>query len=215
MGKTAREKGSHFFEWEFKRKDGKKFFAAVLLTGMELDNEIFLQSTIRDITEKKMTEESLKKFKTISDNQTIGNAIADSNLNLVYHNKAFAEMHGYKDGEMIGRNLSEFLPEEELRKKNRINRVSVWLEKNKGCYYDEVWHAKKRGGIFPTLTNVSEIRNEKGEPLFWATSVIEISKRKKAEEALQKREKELKLKAASLVKSNTALEVLLREKGGR
>jgi len=61
MNKIAQEKGSHFFEWKHKRKEGKEFFATVLLTKMELDNEIILQATVRDITENKLAEEALKK----------------------------------------------------------------------------------------------------------------------------------------------------------
>ena len=212
MVNVAQEKGSHFFEWKHKRKDGREFFTTVLLTKMELGNEIVLQATVRDITENKLTEESLNKFKTIADTQTIGNAITDIEGNLIYLNKAFAEMHGYKDKELIGKNLSIFYPEEQMKKLNQENRLNEWLVKKDRYHNEEVWHVKNDGSVFPTLMNVAVIKNEGGEPLFLATSVIDISKRKEAEEALKKREKELENKTNSLEKTNTALEVLLKKR---
>jgi PAS domain S-box-containing protein len=59
--KIALKKGSHFFEWKHKRKNGKEFFTTVSLVKVEFEKKIILQGVIRDITENKLTEESLKK----------------------------------------------------------------------------------------------------------------------------------------------------------
>jgi len=59
---TAIEKGSHRFEWMHKRNDtGETFTADVLFTAMELDGNPVLQAVIRDITEQKRAEETLRK----------------------------------------------------------------------------------------------------------------------------------------------------------
>lgn len=59
---TIRE-GSHFFEWEHQRLDGKSFAADVLLTRMEDGEELFLLATVRDITERKRIEAALNQEK--------------------------------------------------------------------------------------------------------------------------------------------------------
>lgn len=59
MMRLAIEKGSHFFEWMHKRMDGTKFFADVLLTGMEASGKKLLQATVRDITDRKLAEEAI------------------------------------------------------------------------------------------------------------------------------------------------------------
>jgi PAS domain S-box-containing protein len=61
MINTAMEKGSHFFEWVHKRKDGTEFDATVLLTRIELKGEKVLQATVRDITERKKAEKEMKE----------------------------------------------------------------------------------------------------------------------------------------------------------
>lgn len=59
----AFERGSYFFEWIHKRVDtGKEFHTEVLLNRMELDGRQILQGTIRDITERKITENEKEKL---------------------------------------------------------------------------------------------------------------------------------------------------------
>ncbi|MBM3132027.1 MAG: GAF domain-containing protein [Chloroflexi bacterium] len=60
MIEKAMRKGSNFFQWTHKKKDGKEFPATVLLTRVELDNRAFLQATVRDITEFKQAQAALQ-----------------------------------------------------------------------------------------------------------------------------------------------------------
>jgi len=60
----AMENGSNRFEWVHKRADnGNTFDAEVLLNGMRLDGKMVLQSTVRDITERKKAEVELRQAK--------------------------------------------------------------------------------------------------------------------------------------------------------
>ncbi len=59
----AMEQGSHFFEWRHRKADGNEFPATVLLTRMELQGRIYLQATVRDITEEKQAAEALRSAK--------------------------------------------------------------------------------------------------------------------------------------------------------
>lgn len=71
MMETAVKKGSHSFEWKYRRIDGTEFFAAVLLTGMKLKGKKVLQATIHDITARKETNEKLlqssERYQRITD----------------------------------------------------------------------------------------------------------------------------------------------------
>ena len=59
---TAMREGSHFFEWEHQRLDGRRFAADVLLARMEVGGEVFLQATVRDISERKQAEEKINNL---------------------------------------------------------------------------------------------------------------------------------------------------------
>ncbi len=59
---TAMREGSCSFEWEHRRLNGQPFSADVLLTRMALGNELFVLATVRDITERKRTENKLGEY---------------------------------------------------------------------------------------------------------------------------------------------------------
>ena len=57
--------GSHFFEWTHKRIDGEEFPATVLMTRMEQAGKVFVQGTVRDISEQKRAEEALRESESL------------------------------------------------------------------------------------------------------------------------------------------------------
>ena len=57
----AMSEGTHFFEWQHKKLDGQVFPADVLLTRIDFGNEVLLLATVRDVTERKLTEGALRK----------------------------------------------------------------------------------------------------------------------------------------------------------
>ena len=61
MMRMAMEKGSNFFEWVHRRMNGEEFYATVILTRMELNGYAALQATVRDITERILSEKQLAK----------------------------------------------------------------------------------------------------------------------------------------------------------
>lgn len=53
---AALREGSRLFEWTHLRLDGRPFLADVLLTRMEVGEEVFLQATVRDLSERRLEE---------------------------------------------------------------------------------------------------------------------------------------------------------------
>jgi PAS domain S-box-containing protein len=76
MIEIAMREGSHFFDWTHMRIAGEEFSATVLLTRMEHAGNVFLQATVRDISEQKRAEETLReseeRFRFIFDNAVDG-----------------------------------------------------------------------------------------------------------------------------------------------
>ena len=58
---TAMREGKNLFEWEHQRLDGSPFPADVLLTRVDLGDDVFLQATVRDITERNQAQEALRE----------------------------------------------------------------------------------------------------------------------------------------------------------
>ena len=64
---TAMAEGSHFFDWTHKTLAGVDFAATVLLTRVELNDEVFLQATVRDVTELRRAEAAQRERQSLQD----------------------------------------------------------------------------------------------------------------------------------------------------
>jgi diguanylate cyclase (GGDEF)-like protein/PAS domain S-box-containing protein len=62
MLETALRGGTHFFEWMHTRIDGTQFPADVLLTRVARGERVLMYGTIRDITERKQTDERIARM---------------------------------------------------------------------------------------------------------------------------------------------------------
>lgn len=58
--KAVEEQKPVLFEWQHQRKNGEPFLAEVILTAYPIREEMVIQSTIRDITQRKKTEADIK-----------------------------------------------------------------------------------------------------------------------------------------------------------
>ncbi len=138
-----------------------------------------------DITERMRAEKEIKKFKAISDKAGYGVGIIDLKGYLLYLNETFSQIHGYTVDELLGKHVSILHTEEQLKNVDRLNEQLV----QEGSYVaEEVWHKRKDGNIFLTQMNGTLINDEKGQPLFMAATIIDITERKRAEEALRESE---------------------------
>lgn len=63
MIEIAMREGSHYFEWQHRRIDGRTFPATVLLARMELGGRLLLQATVRDVTTEKRAAEAMQAAK--------------------------------------------------------------------------------------------------------------------------------------------------------
>ncbi len=59
---TALAKGSNFFEWVHKKTDGTTFSAELRISSLELGGKKVLQALVRDITERKKSENRIRKL---------------------------------------------------------------------------------------------------------------------------------------------------------
>ena len=112
MIKNAYEKGVNRFEWEHKRLGGENFPAEVLLSAFYYGDEMVLQSTVQDITERKAANEKIKrseeKYRSLVENSPEIILITDENQNIEFVN--FASQR-HEQTEIIGNSLYSFVNE--------------------------------------------------------------------------------------------------------
>ncbi|MCC5813388.1 MAG: PAS domain S-box protein [Leptospira sp.] len=118
------------------------------------------------------SEADLNRFKYIADNALYGKAITDLNGNIVYINKFFAQIHGYEQYELLGKNLSIFHNEKQMR----IVGMQLRNLMEEGQFESlEIWHTHKSGKEFPMLMTGLLIHDDYGKPEYLAATAIDIT----------------------------------------
>ena len=138
-------------------------------------------NTTQNVLQTKLTlVEEQYKFLAMSVQQSSeGMAYADLDGNLIFVNKAWCKMHGYKsDKELLGRNLEIF-----HNKKQILNEVIPFnaIVINSGTNSGEVGHITKNGKVFPTLMTTNILKDASGNPFALAGIAKDITERKQAE----------------------------------
>ena len=103
----AMREGSYFLEWTYKTLSGEEFPATVLLTRVDLEDQTFLQATVRDISKQKEAEKQLRESKerteAILRSIQSGVFVIDAESHVIIEaNPAALAMLGAERNEVIG-----------------------------------------------------------------------------------------------------------------
>jgi len=176
--KAAVEEGPQFFEWSQKRLDGTAFIAEMSLNKIEFENRVMYQIIVRDITERRKTEEYIKKYAEVFQKTKMGIALFDHKLQTIQMlNPALAEMHGYTVEELLNKPLSLLFSQES---KHQVPYALNMLNEQ-DHYVLEFESECKDGSTFPSQVNISLVKDTEGKPLFAIINIQNISQRKNAE----------------------------------
>jgi len=160
-------------ETEFVTKDGSRRTIHYAGDFVRLNNiPRFLVAMNIDITDHKSVSEEYRQFKIISEQANTGIAIADLNGNILYLNNYFADIHGYKANDLIGKNLSLFHTPRQLKSVIRINQRLLEDSEYRSL---KVWHVHKNGTEFPMLMNGVIINDNEGKPVCLAATAVDIT----------------------------------------
>jgi len=133
-------------------------------------------------------------------------AFTDTQGSLTYVNKSFLKMWGYDDNkEVIGRPAFEFW--QDRKKASEIVKVLRKTER----WFGELVARRKDGSLFNTQLSTSIVKDSAGKQILRMGSFVDITKQKKAEKALWKRETALVEKSHHLEEANMALRIILKQ----
>ncbi|VVB96970.1 Methyl sulfide methyltransferase-associated sensor [uncultured archaeon] len=191
----VRNRGHLILEGSHRRKDGTIFPIEVNVSFIVLGENNYMVAEVRDITERKQTEEALqiseKKYSTLVEKGNDGIVIIQDGL-LKFINSKMAEIAGYTITEAVGKPFSNFIFSDcrGLVIDNYKMRMSGEKVQNKY----EIKIISKDGRNIPVEVNASLIDYE-GKPAEMAI-IRDINERKQAEEQIihSLREKEVLLR---------------------
>jgi PAS domain S-box-containing protein len=170
------------------RKDGSWFwadFSATILKDSS-GNPAFIMDSMRDITERKQSDEQLMVLKHSIDVHYDGAFWMDSDSRFVYVNDAACRATGYSRKELLGMHASRLNPQsnEEVVK-------LIWDKLRKdGSFTTESIHRRKNGSVYPVEIVTSYI--EFGGKEYACGFARDITDRKKINEEMKLRLEQLR-----------------------
>ena len=111
-------------------------------------------------------------------------AITDKTGNILKVNKAFEQITGYKEEEVIGKNPSIL----KSGKHDKEFYQQMWEDiKKRGSWKGEIYNKRKDGTIYPEILSITAIKDEQGKIRNYVSHFFDISDLKKAEEEIRRR----------------------------
>ena len=185
---VAYEKGEDRFEWIHQRKDGSTFPAEVFLSSFELGGKMLLQTSIRDITDRKRAEDALReseeKYRLLADTSPEMIYFIDTEGYVRYVNQAASRQFHAAPDDLIGKPLSAiFPPKIAQRHLDAIRKVSVERR-----MFRQESHEEFPTGAVDIDVRLVPVINKKNQVIGVLGLSNDITERKKVEEALRDRE---------------------------
>jgi len=169
------------FETQHRRRDGTLFDVEISASGIKIDGVGYLYAAARDITERKQAEQMLR-ISAIAFESQEGMVVTDVDSTILRINRAFTEITGYAEAEVVGRQMrllqsgrhdSAFYAE--MWKTLRVN----------GAWQGEIWNRRKSGEAYPEWLTITAVRNPAGAVTHYVGTLSDITRRKAAEDEVR------------------------------
>jgi PAS domain S-box-containing protein len=178
-----------------RRKDGSTFPIEIMLSPLESAEGILVTAAIRDITERKRVEDSLRnseeRFRLMASGiKDYANVMLDPDGLVVSWNEGAERIKGYRAEEIIGQPFSRFYPAEDIHNGKPVRELALAAER--GSFEDEGWRVRKDGTRFLANVVITALRDQNGRLRGFGKITRDITELKESEEHLGKTMAELK-----------------------
>ncbi|MGB5106816.1 MAG: PAS domain S-box protein, partial [Candidatus Zixiibacteriota bacterium] len=177
-----------------RRKNGREFPVDISLSSLETNDGLFVMSAIRDITERKRSEQ---KFRALLDSAPDAIVIVDQKGAITLLNAQAQFLFGYSPDELLGRKIEVLVPQK-FRDNHTGQRIEYFANPRKRPVNAgfELFGLRKDGSEFPAEISLSPLETE--DQIFVISAIRDVSDRKRVEHALQKANAELEAFAYSV-----------------
>jgi hypothetical protein len=181
------ENESATFEAVHRRKDNTTFSVEISSRVITIEGSKYYQSIARDITERKIVENTLKesedRFRKIFEESPFSILMTDKDFSIIRANQSFCNFIGYREEDLKSftfRNFThaDYISNDEI---SLLELVSGKIP----VYNTEKRYIRNDGSVIWGSTMVSIIRNKKDEVQFLLVMIEDITSRKKAAAELE------------------------------
>jgi two-component system, LuxR family, sensor kinase FixL len=172
-------------EWRYTRRDGKEVWVNLTVSATWAAHEKPTShiAIAQDISERKSAEAELRLRNQAIDTGATAFVFADMDGKITYVNRAFVDLWGYADeNEVIG------LPNVMLSSSPQdVGEVLEGLRQH-GKWIGERLARKRDGTHFEVQVSASVVTDSEGRPMLAMASLVDISRLKRAQQALRESE---------------------------
>jgi len=170
-------------EVRLQHKDGH--YVPVLLRYMIKRNDagepVLVSGTTMDLSESRRAEQRLRQAAAVFETTREGVVMTDGERRIVMVNRAFCDITGYTEEEVVGRkpkilSSGRHAPEFYQEMWNSIATTGHWR--------GEIWNRRKNGDVYPQLLSISQVKNDAGAVVNYVGVFADISRLKASETKL-------------------------------
>jgi PAS domain S-box-containing protein len=166
------------------RKDGTEFPVEISLSPLETEEGLLVFSAIRDISERKRSEEELRlkeeRFRLMVENVTdYVTIMLDPDGNVLNWNRVAERNKGYRENEIVGRHFSCFYTPDDIERCKPQRDLEMAVAK--GRAENEGWRVRKDGSKFWANVVIEAIRDSRGTLRGFTKVTRDMTERKRAE----------------------------------
>jgi diguanylate cyclase (GGDEF)-like protein/PAS domain S-box-containing protein len=149
----------------------------------ELAGDIGFAVEVAEIdAERRRSEEHLRQAAVVFESTREGVMVTDVDQRIRMVNRAFTQLTGYSESEVIGKKPS-------LLSSGRHDRnfyAGIWASLNTaGHWQGEIWNRRKSGEVYPELLSISAVKGDSGKVIGYVGVFADISKLKSTEAELE------------------------------
>lgn len=199
----ASETGRALQEGWRKRKDGSLFWGSITITALHdsKHNVIGFSKVTRDLTDKKLIEDNLKKseeryHQMIAEVQDYAIILLDADGVIQNWNAGAQSIKGYAAKEAIGKHFSIFYTDED--KLNDLPRTLLMRARETGKAVQEGWRKRKDGSLFWGSITITALHDKNNVVIGFSKVTRDLTEKKLADDQLLLNMAELEMQNSEL-----------------
>lgn len=171
------------------RANGAEFPVELTITHIADADAMVFTSFIRDITERRRTEEALRKseerFRLLVEGvEDYAIYMLDTHGRVTTWNAGAERIHGYRAQEIIGRRFHRFYTTDDAERKKPDQALAVAT--SEGRYQDEHLLMRKNGTAFWASFVLTALRDDTGKLTGFSSIARDVTRRKNAEDEIRR-----------------------------
>ena len=156
---------------------------SVSLANVEEPDSAHYIIVVEDISARRLAEEQLRQASRVLESTAEAIMVTDTSLNIVKINRAFTEITGYTEAEVLGQPWS--ILRQEFFDDDFIREIVVSIIKS-GDWQGELWNRRKSGERYPSWVTISAVLDEQHSISHYVTVFSDISLVKQSQQELDR-----------------------------